>query len=464
MTRTAYILVLAWGVVTACSVRAATYVDSQVVCHVRHGADPDTVAGSVEALIVGEIEATDVYLLGYRHATPVDSIVAILENNPDVIRARPNYIVNINLDQVSQPFVDYHQTSQAFVDGVSPDRYYSQYAEMQMLIDSAHLLRHGEGIVVAVVDGGLDNTHPLFAGRLDSAAYDFVDNDSDPWIFSGLTADHGTFVGGIVVRAAPRARLMVVRCFGSSGIGTSFEIAQGIYFAARHGADVINMSFGMDYPDGTISDAINTAYMEYGSVLTAAAGNSDLDFDRFPGNHPRVINVAAVDSNDIKAEFSNYGFSVDVTAPGVWIYSSLTGGNVWGWWDGTSFAAPFAAGLAALVRSVYPDEGPEFVANHILSTADDIDYLNPGYEYYLGLGRINFLSAVYIPGDANGSGETNLGDVVHLVNYIFRNGSVSIPPEASDANCDGSANVADAVFLVNYIFEGGSAPGCDGEK
>lgn len=460
MTRTAFILFFVLSLLTVLPAKAVTFVDSQVVCHIRPGADPDTVAGSVEGLVIDQIESARLYLVEYRQSAPVDSIVEMLEANPDVVRAQPNYIVRINIDQVSQPFVDYHQTSQAFVDGVSPAKYYDQSAGTQMLVDSTHLLRTGEGIVIAVVDGGLDSSHPLFAGRLDTAAYDFVDNDPSPWAGSGLIPDHGTFVGGIVVRTAPEARLMVVRCFSASGVGTSFTIAHGIYFAASHGADVINMSFGMDEADEAISDAINTAYYEYGAVLTAAAGNSNLDFDRFPGSHSCVINVAAVDSHDVKAEFSNYGYAIEVTAPGVAIYSSLTGGNVWGWWDGTSFAAPFVAGLAGLVKSAYPDEDQTYIVNRILSTADDIDYLNPGYEYFLGHGRVNFLSAVHIAGDANGNGSVNLGDVVHLVNFIFRDGPVSIPPEASDANCDLSVNVGDAVYLVNYIFDDGPAPEC----
>jgi thermitase len=434
------------------------YIDSQVVCQVRPEADPDTVAGSVGGEIIDAIEFTDIYLFSYREPLEVDTVVRMLNENPGVVHAQPNYIVRINLDQVSQPFVDDDQTNQPFVDGVSPARYFEQYAEANLLLDSAHLLNRGEETVVAIIDGGVDNTHPLFTERLDAASFDFVDVDYEPWIYAGLAGDHGTFVAGVAARAAPDASLMIMRCFSASGTGTSITIAHGIYHAARNGADVINMSFGMDHHDGTIADAISAAFLQYGTMLTAAAGNYGEELERFPGSHPYVLNVAAVDSSDIKADFSNYGLTVAATAPGVNIYSSLTGGNVWGWWCGTSFSAPFVSGLAALLRSIYPNSDPGFIGNLISETSDDIDYLNPQYTFMLGTGRVNYLRAASIPGNANGSESVNLGDAVYLVNYVFREGPPPLPPEAGDADCNGQINIGDAVFLVNYTFRGGPAP------
>ena len=149
---------------------------------------------------------------------------------------------------------------------------------------------------------------------------------------------------------------------------------------------------------------------------------------------------------------------IRVAASGVNVYSSLTGGDVWGWWSGTSFAAPFAAGLAAMIKSVYDDAEPQSVMDLISRTTDTIDHLNPEYVFFLGSGRVNFLNAVYIPGDASGSGGINIGDAVSVVNFVFRDGPPSVPWEAADANCDGAVDIADAVFLIRYIFHGGSAP------
>lgn len=443
-------------VVPLTAIASDAYVDSQVVYQVRDGADADTVAGSVGGQVIGEIGSANVFLMKYHLPVSVDTIVQMLDARPEVTMAQPNFIVKINLDQVSQPFVD--QTSEAFVDGVMPAAYYHQYPGDRMRIDSAQTLTDGAGAIVAIIDGGLDNRHPVFAGRLHPAAFDFIDIDYAPWVFGGITADHGTFVAGVIARAAPAAKLMIVRCFGTSGSGTSFDIAHGIYHAARNGADVINMSFGMDHYDEAISNAASTAYYEYGVVMTAAAGNSADLQDRFPGSLPYVMNVAAVDSGDLKADFSNYGPSVSVNASGVDVYSTLTGGDVWGWWSGTSFAAPFAAGLAAMVKSVYDDAEPQFVMDLISRTADTIDHLNPEYVFFLGSGRVNFLNAVYLPGDANGSGGINIGDAVSILNFVFRNGPAALPLEAADANCDGAINLADAVFLIQYIFHGGGEP------
>ncbi len=434
------------------------YVDSQVVCRVRPGADPDTVAATVEALVTNGIESAETYLFQYRVPAPVDSVIHLLIDNPDVIEAHPNFIIHINLDQVSQPFVDGDQTNQAFVDGISPAHYFEQYAEGNLLMDSAHLINRGEGAVIAIIDGGCDNTNPVFQNRIDDGSFDFVDIDYEPWVNSGTTGNHGTFVAGIAARCAPDASLMIVRCFSASGSGTSFDIAHGIYYAAEHGADIINMSFGMDRYNSTIAEAIEAAYYQYGVVLTAAAGNSGLEFDRFPASHPCVLNVAAVDSADIKTDFSNYGFSVAVTAPGENIYSSLAGGNVWGWWSGTSFSAPFVSGLAALLKSMHPGDPPYSIMETMVRASDNIDEINPGYTLLLGSGRVDFLKTIYLPGDANGSGGVNLGDVVYLVNYIFKSGPEALPPESGDANCDETVNIGDAVFLIDYIFRSGTEP------
>jgi thermitase len=456
-------ILLLWLIMLPACVQATEiYVDSQVVCRVQPGADPDTVAATVEALVTDGIESAATYLFHYRTPTPVDSVVQRLIENPDVVEAHPNFIIRLNLYQVSQPFVDGDQTNQAFVDGISPAHFFEQYAESNLLMDSAHLINRGEGTVIAVIDGGCDSTNPVFEGRIDDASFDFVDIDYDPWVNSGLTADHGTFVAGIAARSAPDASLMIVRCFGVSGSGTSFDIAHGIYYAAEHGADVINMSFGMDRYNSTIAEAIETAYYQYGVVMTAAAGNSGMELDRFPASLPCVLSVAAVDSADIKTDFSNYGFTVSLTAPGENIYSSLAGGNIWGWWSGTSFSTAFVSGLAALLKSMHPDIDPNAAVETILRATDNINDVNPAYTLLLGDGRVNFLKTIYLPGDANGSGGVNLGDVVYLVNHIFKSGPEPIPPESGDANCDGMVNIGDAVFLVDYIFRSGpEAVRCD---
>jgi len=175
MKRLTACLLLALVLVSVSEAKATTYVDSQVVCQVLPGADPDTVAAAVGAFVTGEIESVNLYLMTYQSATPVDTVVAVLNRRPDVREAQPNYLIKIIQDQVSQPFVD--KVSQPFVDGASPEPYYDQYANQNMLIDSTHMIHSGSGQVIAIIDGGLDNRHPLFTDRLHPASIDFIDSD-----------------------------------------------------------------------------------------------------------------------------------------------------------------------------------------------------------------------------------------------------------------------------------------------
>lgn len=435
------------------------YMEAQVVCQLEAGVDPDSMAAALGATVLDRLEAADTYLFDFSQPDPVDVLISYMEALPTVRYAQPNYVINIfDLLQTSQPFVD--QTSQPFVDGESPPAFYRQYTDEQMMIDEVLATGiTGEGIVVAVIDGGLDRNHPLFENRLHDVAYDFVENDNKPWTDYGTLADHGTFVAGIIARAAPAAQLMIVRSFGSTGNGTSFNITRGIYFAVEHGVQVINMSFGMYDEDQAINDAIELAHY-FDVVMTASAGNNDLQADQFPASHPYVLNVAAVDSADVKADFSNYSPTVAFTAPGVDVYGPLSGGDVWGWWCGTSFSTPYVSALAALLKSQYGEWTPEMIAWRMETNAIDIRTLNPHYETLLGTGRINFFYSTYICGDANRSGGLNLGDAVSLINYVFKQGDPPVPLKAGDASNDDAVNVGDAVYMINYIFRNGPPPVC----
>jgi subtilisin family serine protease len=391
-----------------------------------------------------------------RHSQSLYKVIETLLEDPSVVQAQPNYYANIlDLEQVSQPFVD--QTSQPFVDGISPATYYGQYANHMMSIDSALTAVVGRGMVVAIIDGGVDISHPLFQGRLNPASRDFVDDDDLPWVSGSLAASHGTFAAGIIARSTPNASLLIIRSFDASGGGTTFHIAQGIYHAILQGAQVINMSFGMNDDDVTLSSAIATA-MTRGIITVAAAGNQNLYYPRFPAAIPGVLSVASVDASDKKASFSNFHESVCVTAPGVGLYGPLSGGDVWGWWDGTSFSAAFASGLAALVKEVNPNLAPDQILQRIRATTDSIDQLNPEYHGLLGSGRLNYYKAVYTKGDANRNNRINIGDAVFLINYVFKQGVPPYPLAAGDVNCDGLVGVGDIVYMINYTFKNGPKP------
>jgi subtilisin family serine protease len=188
------------------------------------------------------------------------------------------------------------------------------------------------------------------------------------------------------------ASILPVKVMDSNGSGNSSLLATGIYYAADHGARVINMSLGGPY--SCLSDlqaAVDYAYSR-GALLVAAAGNDYKNQTVFPANCAHVLGVAATNSSDTRADFSNYGDHVSVAAPGTSIYSTLRYGG-YGYMDGTSMATPFVAGLAALVYARFPTYTPDQAASAILDNAQDLG--STGWDIYYGCGRIDAFQALW---------------------------------------------------------------------
>jgi subtilisin family serine protease len=186
---------------------------------------------------------------------------------------------------------------------------------------------------------------------------------------------------------APDARILPVRALETDGQGAAFDVAGAILYAVESGADIINLSDTMLHEARSIEQAIESA-RDAGVVVVAAAGNrgeqivEDLEGCKsFPAYRDEVIAVAAVDENLVKADFSDYGAGVDLSAPGVGLLSTFgeipgcdgTGGNPesvdFAVWSGTSFAAPLVAGAAALILEKYPCLTPAEVRDLLMQTA-----------------------------------------------------------------------------------------------
>ncbi len=262
------------------------------------------------------------------------------------------------------------------------------------------LTRGSPDIVVAVLDTGVDAKHEDLNGQLVDG-YDFVRNSRTPDDDNG----HGTHVTGIIVAAAnnglgisgvaPNSRVMPIKVMSAMGNGSHFTIAQGIEHALRNGARILNLSMGGDTPSQTLKAAVDHAW-EVGALVVAASGNDNTDKPSYPAAWPNVVSVGALNTDDTRAPFSNYGSTISVVAPGVAILSTLPG-NRYEAWPGTSMAAPFVSGIAALLWSRYPSLTNADVRDRLLSTAEHVGtsiYDPTGRTAEYGYGLINAAQAV----------------------------------------------------------------------
>jgi len=179
----------------------------------------------------------------------------------------------------------------------------------------------------------------------------------------------------------------------SGGVIYGFD---GIIYAAENGADVISNSW-VTYFYSQANHEVITYAIGLGSIIVAAASNANQFSNRYPADFPGVISVAAVNSNDEKASFSNYGPNICISSPGVALLSTKPN-DEYQYMSGTSMATPLSAGLFGLVKSFHPDWISDQVITQVLGTADDIDCINPGFENLLGSGRINAFHALTYSG------------------------------------------------------------------
>lgn len=269
--------------------------------------------------------------------------------------------------------------------------------------------------VIAIVDDAIARTHNDLSPNLwvnpgeipnnnidddnngyvdDVNGYDVGSNDNNPNPPSN-SYDHGTHVAGIASAATNNGtgvasigfscKLMCVKATNTPGLVTHGY--EGIVYAAASGAHIINCSWGGSSSSSTGQSVINYANSR-GCIVVAAAGNDNVNYQFYPAAFNGVIAVAATNSNDTKASFSNYGSWIDISAPGNNIYST-TVGNTYGNKSGTSMASPMVAGLLGLMWSYNPGMTKTDVVNCLLNNATNIHPQNPGYINMLGAGRIN---------------------------------------------------------------------------
>ena len=236
----------------------------------------------------------------------------------------------------------------------------------------------GTEILVAVVDTGIDASHPFLQGRVRAdLGYNFSDGNTN--VFDGHS--HGTHVSGTVVDCTTdNVKILPVKVLNDDGSGTILQINAGIQYAADRGAKVINMSLGspVDGETPSMQNAVNYA-VNRGVTCVVAAGNEASNASGFaPACFPNVITVSAIDLDDSLAWFSNYGNGViDVAAPGVEICSCVPGGK-YDYYNGTSMASPHVAAAVAMLKLNNPAATPEQLKQAVKSTAYGTNQTNFG--------------------------------------------------------------------------------------
>lgn len=333
-------------------------------------------------------------------------------------------LVASNYFDYVEPVYNYH----LLTDTLNDPGFVSQYHFENIKALLAYEIEKGDtNIVIGISDTGTDLAHPdlkentkyNYADPIDGVdndldgytdnfmGWDLSENDNNPQYDTHI---HGIHVSGIadavtnnnigVAGVGYRCKFMPLKILDhNSVINTGYE---SIVYAADHGCSVVNCSWGGTGRESKYEqDIINYATFNQNCLVVAAAGNSNMDEAYYPASYYNVISVAATDKNDLKwgagttgGTASTYNCKVDISAPGVSIYSTLSGGT-YGNSSGTSMAAPVVAGCAAIVKSRFPFLSAIQIGEQLKVTSDNIDNVNPPqFAGKLGYGRVNLYNAV----------------------------------------------------------------------
>lgn len=344
------------------------------------------------------------YVMKVGAGTTVEETLAALKRNPDVLYAGPDYKLRLAVQPNDQLFrYQYALFNPGGTLQIPGSPTGKTRADIKVT-GAWDFAKGNPNLLIAVLDSGIDYSHPDLASKVISTGWDFVNDDNnamdDHW--------HGTHVAGIIAAATNNTegiagvawdcRLLPVKIISADGEGDYSDLIEALIWAADYSSGqarvgVINMSIGGDEPDPALRAALEYAYQK-GTVLVAATGNDGTSGVLYPAAYDEFcLAVSASDYNDEIASFSNSGPEVDVAAPGIWVLSTIPldqtepGYLPYAFASGTSMATPHVAGFAALIKASKPWLTPADIMKIIKYTPDDI--ATAGRDDYAGYGRIN---------------------------------------------------------------------------
>ena len=388
------------------------YSPDQVLVKFKHSLPTGLIESTIAAYDsrgIKKIPRLNVYQIQIPEYTTVEEMIFALGQNPDVEYVEPNYRMHLAVT----PNDPYFKWQYSLYNSGQEIWYGGPRGTSRADIKATEGWEETTGVdsvVIAVLDTGVDMDHPDLENNILSAGRDFANDDFD------ATDDHwhGTHVSGIaaantnneigIAGVAWNCKILPVKVIkviqGQTPFGETSWVAEGITWATDNGADIINLSIGVEDSSQTLENAMSYAY-ERDVVIVAAAGNESA-----PVLYPAAYNdyclaVAATDHNDNTAVWSNFGPQIDIAAPGENILSLVPTWSVgpgqppYAYSDGTSMSTPHVAGLAALIKGLKPWLENWEIMNVIRYSADDVNSVqHPGNDEHVGYGRINSENAL----------------------------------------------------------------------